>query len=195
VRQFCRPVLHPVRNRGVIQWTDQSSAPATDGRATAKRVAPTSRPAAIRARRSGRLSLRCVRRTAQRGCRCLAARRREVVITATDGLTSTRPTGPDHTKPMSTRTFKRLICGIVLPSLCLGVPRDVEAADPPHVVVFEKGSDGYNVFRIPAIVRAANGDLLAFCEARSGGDASEIDLVMKRSSDSGATWGSLQVVE
>jgi sialidase-1 len=50
------------------------------------------------------------------------------------------------------------------------------------------------VFRIPAVIQAANGDLLAFCEARSGGDASEIDLVSKRSVDGGKTWQALNVV-
>ena len=64
-----------------------------------------------------------------------------------------------------------------------------------QVPVFERGSEGYNVYRIPALIRAGNGDLLAFCEARESGDASEIDLVMKRSSDGGMTWSSLQVVQ
>lgn len=68
-------------------------------------------------------------------------------------------------------------------------------ADLPAVPVFEAGEDGYEVFRIPVIVDAANGDLLAFCEARQGGDASEIDLVLKRSSDGGETWGQLEVVQ
>lgn len=61
-------------------------------------------------------------------------------------------------------------------------------------VVFESGTEGYNIYRIPTIVKAANGDLLAFAEARSGGDASEIDVVMKRSTDAGSSWGSLTVV-
>ena len=61
-------------------------------------------------------------------------------------------------------------------------------------VVFESGQEGYNVYRIPTIVKATNGDLLAFAEARSAGDASEIDIVMKRSSDNGDSWGPLQVV-
>ena len=68
-------------------------------------------------------------------------------------------------------------------------------ADHPATDVFVAGDDGYKVFRIPAIVKAANGDLLAFCEARQGGDASEIDLVSKRSTDQGKTWGKLQVVQ
>ncbi|WP_425400017.1 exo-alpha-sialidase [Aeoliella sp.] len=61
-------------------------------------------------------------------------------------------------------------------------------------LVFESGTEGYNIYRIPTIVQAANGDLLAFAEARSGGDASEIDIVMKRSTNNGDSWGTLQVV-
>ena len=68
------------------------------------------------------------------------------------------------------------------------------AADLPQVSVFTAG-DGYNIYRIPAVIRAANGDVLAFCEARVGGDASEVDLVMKRSTDGGQTWGKLEVVQ
>ncbi|MDG1896281.1 MAG: sialidase family protein, partial [Fuerstiella sp.] len=68
------------------------------------------------------------------------------------------------------------------------------AAESAAVTVFRNGSDGYQGFRIPAIIKAANGDLLAFCEARAGGDASEIDLVSKRSSDGGKTWQALHVV-
>lgn len=68
-------------------------------------------------------------------------------------------------------------------------------ADLTQQIVFENGSEGYNVFRIPAVIRAGNGDLLIFCEAREGGDASAIDLVMKRSTDDGKSWGELQVVQ
>jgi sialidase-1 len=61
--------------------------------------------------------------------------------------------------------------------------------------VFKSGEDGYRIYRIPAVVKSANGHLLAFCEARQGGDASEIDLVVKRSKDGGKSWGSLKVVQ
>jgi hypothetical protein len=62
--------------------------------------------------------------------------------------------------------------------------------------VFQRGEDGYHTFRIPAVVRAADGTLLAFAEARVNdpGDDGDIDLVLKRSTDSGASWGPLQVV-
>ena len=61
--------------------------------------------------------------------------------------------------------------------------------------VFKAGEDGYRIYRIPAVVKASNGHLLAFCEARQGGDASEIDLVVKRSEDEGKSWASLKVVQ
>ncbi len=61
--------------------------------------------------------------------------------------------------------------------------------------VFQNGADDYKIFRIPSIIAAGNGDLLAFCEARAGGDASEIDLVLKRSSDGGKTWQALEVIQ
>ena len=91
---------------------------------------------------------------------------------------------------MKTPSLLRLACLGLAGSLTLSA-----WADKPAVTVFEAGQDGYKVFRIPALVRAANGDLLAFCEARQGGDASEIDLVLKRSSDGGKTWGSLEMVQ
>jgi sialidase-1 len=64
------------------------------------------------------------------------------------------------------------------------------------VSVFVSGTDGYKSFRIPAIVRMPAGVLLAFAEGRVHGasDFGNIDIVMKRSSDNGETWGELQVV-
>ena len=65
------------------------------------------------------------------------------------------------------------------------------------VTVFKAGQDGYHTYRIPVIVRAKNGDLLAFAEGRKNGrdDHGDIDIVLKRSSDSGQTWGPLQLVQ
>lgn len=62
--------------------------------------------------------------------------------------------------------------------------------------VFVSGESGYHTFRIPAIVTTNNGTLLAFCEGRRGSrsDSGDIDIVLKRSTDNGATWGDLQVV-
>lgn len=51
-------------------------------------------------------------------------------------------------------------------------------------------------YRIPAIVQNARGDLLAFAERRDSGtsDSGDFEIVMKRSTDGGRTWGALKVV-
>lgn len=56
--------------------------------------------------------------------------------------------------------------------------------------MFRKNSDGYACFRIPAIIQAKSGTLLAFAEGRknSCSDSGNIDLVLKRSTDDGKTW-------
>ncbi len=64
-------------------------------------------------------------------------------------------------------------------------------------VLFRADQDpGYACFRIPAIVKTKAGTLLAFAEGRvlNCGDAADIDLVLKRSTDGGRTWGPLHVV-
>jgi sialidase-1 len=55
---------------------------------------------------------------------------------------------------------------------------------------------GYGCFRIPAVVRSARGTLLAFAEGRVNncGDTGDIDVVLKRSTDSGKTWSPMQLV-
>jgi sialidase-1 len=62
--------------------------------------------------------------------------------------------------------------------------------------IFESGSDGYRSFRIPVLLAARGGRLLAFAEGRKHGshDHGEIHLVMRRSDDNGRTWGALQLV-
>jgi len=72
------------------------------------------------------------------------------------------------------------------------------------IPVFTAGEAGYKCFRIPAIIHLPNqsrtsrreGELLSFAEGRKRGcsDSGDIDLVMKRSTDAGLTWGPLQVI-
>ncbi|MFC7624155.1 exo-alpha-sialidase [Microlunatus sp. GCM10028923] len=62
-------------------------------------------------------------------------------------------------------------------------------------LIFDPADSGYHTYRIPALV--ADGDtVIAFCEGRvnSGSDTGKIDLVCRRSTDGGATWGEVQVV-
>jgi sialidase-1 len=63
--------------------------------------------------------------------------------------------------------------------------------------VFVNGQEGYACFRIPSIVRASDGSLLAFAEGRRdncGDHGGVIRIVLKRSTDNGQTWNALMVV-
>lgn len=68
-------------------------------------------------------------------------------------------------------------------------------ADAP-VTVWTSGEGGYHTYRIPSVLRAPSGALLAFCEGRKRGrgDSGDIDLVSKRSHDGGRTWSETQVL-
>ncbi|KQX63004.1 exo-alpha-sialidase [Paenibacillus sp. Root444D2] len=62
--------------------------------------------------------------------------------------------------------------------------------------LYVAGTEGYNTFRIPSLLTAKSGTLLAFAEGRknSAADNGNIDLVLKRSFDQGRTWQPLQIV-
>ncbi|MEQ4715687.1 sialidase family protein [Nonomuraea sp. B19D2] len=66
----------------------------------------------------------------------------------------------------------------------------------PTSVPYRQRTDGYHTYRIPAAVVTGAGTVLAFAEGRhaSAGDSGHIDIVLKRSTDGGRTWGDLQVV-
>ncbi|HBG28542.1 MAG: hypothetical protein A2Y10_19865 [Planctomycetes bacterium GWF2_41_51] len=63
-------------------------------------------------------------------------------------------------------------------------------------VPFAQGTLSYHTFRIPALIQAPDGTILAFAEGRknSGSDTGNIDLVLRRSFDGGNTWQSLQII-
>lgn len=56
--------------------------------------------------------------------------------------------------------------------------------------LFIAGEGGYHTYRIPALLVAPGGVLLAFCEGRRDGtsDTGQIDLLLTRSVDGGDTW-------
>ena len=67
------------------------------------------------------------------------------------------------------------------------------AAVSPVETLWRKGDGGVAVYRIPALVTAPNGDLVAACDARRnhGGDlntSQPINISIRRSSDGGKTW-------
>ncbi|MEU0335862.1 exo-alpha-sialidase [Streptomyces sp. NPDC006193] len=89
---------------------------------------------------------------------------------------------------------------LLVPSLQARPAHAQPAARSPQFeqqVLFRASQDpGYACFRIPAVVRTNGGTLLAFAEGRvlNCGDAADIDIVLKRSTDGGRSWGPLQVV-
>ncbi|MFI5684228.1 exo-alpha-sialidase [Streptomyces sp. NPDC051636] len=93
-------------------------------------------------------------------------------------------------------TAAALLLALLLPKQAQAQPA-AAAADFEQQVLFKASQDpGYACFRIPAIVRTTKDTLLAFAEGRvlNCGDAADIDIVVKRSTDGGRTWGPLRVV-
>src|SRR6476620_10510178 len=65
---------------------------------------------------------------------------------------------------------------------------------PAKTDLFTAKEEGYALYRIPGIVVTKQGTLLAYCEARKSdkGDWGTIDILQRRSTDGGKTWGERQ---
>jgi len=92
-------------------------------------------------------------------------------------------------------------CGlVVLWMVCLSLlpGRVAPTAEPLKMeqALCRKGDPGYHTYRIPALLMTTKGTILFVCEARknSGSDHGDIDLVLRRSEDGGATWSPLRVI-
>ncbi|MGW4800728.1 sialidase family protein [Nonomuraea sp. NPDC004297] len=107
---------------------------------------------------------------------------------------------PRRSAPRAAMTVLALIAALVVAA----PPLPAGAAPIPggHANVFVNGereagaSAAYACFRAPGVVRAGDGGLLAFAEARLGdcADSALGDIVLKRSADGGRTWGALRVL-
>ncbi|TWT84623.1 Sialidase precursor [Planctomycetes bacterium CA13] len=84
------------------------------------------------------------------------------------------------------------------------IPTDVMPSDPLKPIssqsLFVSGTQDTHTFRIPAIVTATNGDLIAACDARRTGSGDlipqrTIDIVFRRSSDNGKTWTPMEILD
>ena len=75
-------------------------------------------------------------------------------------------------------------------------PSGAAAREPRFMDVYVAGEGGYHTYRIPSVIATAKGTLLAFAEGRrvGAGDAGDIDLVVRRSTDGGESWSPLQLV-
>lgn len=89
--------------------------------------------------------------------------------------------------------FRLLICCVLL--FCVSAS-PLDASEGFRTTVWESGEGDYHTYRIPSVIRTMKGTLLAFCEGRKSGrgDAGNIDLLLKRSSDGGKTWSDEQVL-
>lgn len=86
---------------------------------------------------------------------------------------------------------------LALTLTCLGVDEKVPGGPGVRQAdVFVAGTEGFHTFRIPAILATPKGSLLAFAEGRrnSASDTGDIDLVLRRSTDGGQTWGELKII-
>jgi sialidase-1 len=85
-----------------------------------------------------------------------------------------------------------LFCLLLLPT----GPAPAAEGEPVESALFVAGEKGYHTYRIPSLLVTAKGTLLAFCEGRKNGsgDAGDIDLLLRRSTDGGKSWGAIQVV-
>lgn len=62
--------------------------------------------------------------------------------------------------------------------------------------IFRSGQDGYAQYRIPGMAVTKKGTLLAYAEARKSlrGDWGTINIVLRRSTDRGATWSPFRII-
>jgi sialidase-1 len=64
------------------------------------------------------------------------------------------------------------------------------ATEPEKTDLFRAGGGGYRLYRIPGVVVTKGGTVLAYCEARkTASDWASIDILLRRSTDGGKTWG------
>ncbi|NHE56067.1 exo-alpha-sialidase [Cyclobacterium sp. GBPx2] len=83
---------------------------------------------------------------------------------------------------------------------CLSVSPDGERTSiipgNEEMDLFVNGEDGYHTYRIPSLLLAKDGTLLAFAEGRKSGrgDTGNIDLLLKKSVDGGRTWTKQEVI-
>lgn len=84
------------------------------------------------------------------------------------------------------------ICSSLL-LLLVGAPAPGTAPDVADV--FVPKTDGFTSIRIPSVVVTTSGTVLAFAEGRAAdADQAKNKLLLKRSTDGGATWGKVAVI-
>ncbi len=88
-------------------------------------------------------------------------------------------------KPVNLLAWFLLPAAAPLPAGAITPP-----ADPVFTTVFRRGKGPYPAYRIPSLVTTRKGTILAFCEGRQSlSDHSRNDILLRRSTDGGKTWG------
>jgi hypothetical protein len=89
--------------------------------------------------------------------------------------------------------MRRQLCWLIVIGVAGLAPAKTLAEGPTleKIDLFEANTGDYAHYRIPGVVVTAKGTLLAYCEARKSpkGDWGTIDILMRRSTDGGRTWG------
>ncbi len=72
----------------------------------------------------------------------------------------------------------------------------IVSAQRKTIPVFISGTEGHKSYRIPAMIKLPDAQILAFCEGRvnDAGDFGDVNIVLKRSNDQGKTWSRLQTI-
>ncbi|WP_157545820.1 sialidase family protein [Hamadaea tsunoensis] len=99
------------------------------------------------------------------------------------------------------RVLGALVAG-ALTAATMAAPAHAATAAHSEVLLFDGGGSEvlngitYHSFRIPSLIRTKADTLIAFAEGRasSNADYGNINLIYKRSTDNGATWGALSEV-
>ena len=90
---------------------------------------------------------------------------------------------------------RSLLCALIAFVICANIFAAETNSPLPLVDVFVNQTDSYPVIRIPSIIKTHAGTLLAFAEGRAARrDQSENKIILKRSTDFGATWSKLQII-
>ena len=87
-----------------------------------------------------------------------------------------------------------MLCFVLLNHTSNGEPPPLSISK--ETVVFSRGEGGYYCIKIPSLLTTAKGTLIAFGEGRmySCSDFTWTDLIYKRSTDGGKTWGPLTIL-
>jgi sialidase-1 len=82
-----------------------------------------------------------------------------------------------------------------LAAMLLAVQTYAAAPFIEKIDLFEAGKDGYALRHIPGVLVTAKGTVLAWCESRKkGSDWDTIDIILRRSTDEGKTWGAAKKI-